>query len=161
MARPLWRFPEEGSLRQPSAGILVLILLLLTATVLLPLASSQNKEYHLSEYYSTIQVQTDGSLKVAETLNFTFTEGNFSYAYRDIPWKGFDDIKDISVVSQSGATLGYSLSFAGGNYHIQWDYPQAQSPASRTFTLQYTVTNALIQPTANQHSLDWEPLRHG
>jgi len=129
--------------------------------MLLPIASSQAKEYHLSEYYSTIQVQTDGSLKVAETLNFTFTQGNFSYAYRDIPWKGFEEIKDISVLSQSGSSLGYSLSFAGGNYHIQWDYPQAQSPTSRTFTVQYTVTNALVQPTAFQNRLDWQPVGPG
>ncbi len=110
----------------------------------------------MSAYASAIDVRNDGSLKIAEKLNFTFGLGEFSFAYRDIPWKGFDEIKDISVLNQTSASIPYSLSFASGNYHIQWNYPITDAPASRVFTIQYTVTNALAQPSVTRDRLDWQ-----
>jgi hypothetical protein len=143
-------------LKRLTPAIVVTFLACFLAVPVIPVATSQTKEYHLSAYDSRIDVQPDGSLRISETLDFTFTQGNFSFAYRDIPWKGFDQLTAITVLDQANATVPYSLSFAGGNYHIQWNYPLTNAPAYRIFTVQYTVTNALAQPSGSQNMLDWQ-----
>src|SRR6266704_1361815 len=94
-------------------------------------------------------VVTSGALRIDERLTFSFDLGTFSFAYRDIPWQGFDDLVDFSVLDGAQVPLNYTLSFAPqttGDWHIRWTFPLVTAPAIQTFIIRYTVTNALLQP---------------
>src|SRR5438445_12344863 len=111
-----------------------------------------------------MKVDPNGSLRIRETLTFRFDLGTFSFAYRDIPWRGFDDLQDVSVTNETGWPLDFSLRFAPeetGEWHIRWSFASATAPAVRTFTVGYTVTNALLQPSAGLNRLDLASGRHG
>ena len=93
-----------------------------------------------------------------ERLTFSFDEGTFSFAFRDLPWKGFDDVADVSVENTTGSALDFTTTFqpqANGDWHIRWSYPATIAPAVRTFVLRYTLTNALLQPSATLNRIDW------
>src|SRR5207244_357159 len=98
---------------------------------------------------------------IEERLTFSFALGTFSCAYRDIPWRGFDDLVDISVLDGAQVPLNYTVSFAPqatGDWHIRWTFPLVTAPAIRTFIVRYTVTNALLQPASALNRLDWQAL---
>src|SRR5438309_4558167 len=137
----------------------------MTIASLLPLlemtsspGAAQDKLYHLAANAIVMKVDPNGSLRIRETLTFRFDLGTFSFGYRDIPWKGFDDLQDVFVTNGTGTPLDFSLRFAPeetGDWHIRWSFAPATAPAVRTFTVGYTVTNALLQPSAALNRLDW------
>src|SRR5438445_2693640 len=168
---------EEGKARmdEPSGrwlrSSLAIGIVALTIASLLPLldmtsspGAAQDKLYHLAANAIIMKVIPNGSLRIRETLTFRFDLGTFSFAYRDIPWRGFDDLQDVSVTNETGWPLDFSLRFAPeetGEWHIRWSFASATAPAVRTFTVGYTVTNALLQPSAGLNRLDLASGRHG
>src|SRR5206468_9726086 len=94
-------------------------------------ASAQEKVYHLASNAISLDVVTNGALRIEERLTFSFDLGRFSFAYRDIPWRGFDDLVDISVLDGAQVPLNYSVSFAPqakGDWHIRWRFPLVPGP---------------------------------
>jgi hypothetical protein len=146
--------------------LLLLFAILLVAAVALAQASvtpsiSAQKQYHVTSYGTTLEVQIDGSLKIVERISFSFDEGSFSFAFRDIPWVGYDEIRDLRVEDENGQNLGFEFWFESGEYHVRWNYPPVSSPAERTFTITYSVTNALGQVSADRNRLDWQAVGPG
>ncbi len=130
--------------------------LLGTSSPIRPAAAEQ--QYHLASLHAVADVQTDGSIRMTEELTFQFDLGTFTYAYRDLPWRGFDELRDVQVLDQSGQPLPATVMFAAkvtGDWHIRWTYPSTAAPAARWFSVQYTLTNALAQPASDRNRLDW------
>src|SRR5438128_12616078 len=168
---------EEGKARveEPSGrrlrSSLAIGIVALTIASLLPLldmtsspGAAQDKLYHLVANAIIMKVDPNGSLRIRETLTFRFDLGTFSFAYRDIPWRGFDDLVDISVLDGAQVPLNYTVSFAPqatGDWHIRWTFPLVTAPAIRTFIVRYTVTNALLQPASALNRLDWQAVGTG
>ncbi|TLZ80305.1 MAG: DUF2207 domain-containing protein, partial [Methanobacteriota archaeon] len=139
-------------------------LVLLAAQASVWHASAQEKVYHLAANAISLDVATNGALRIEEHLTFSFDLGTFSFAYRDIPWRGFDDLVDISVLDGAQVPLNYTVSFAPqatGDWHIRWTFPLVTAPAIRTFIVRYTVTNALLQPASALNRLDWQAVGTG
>ncbi|TLZ70683.1 MAG: DUF2207 domain-containing protein, partial [Methanobacteriota archaeon] len=150
------------------AGAVVVSILLLALLSLFAVASppvrAQEKVYHLASNAVTLDLDANGSIRIAERLTFSFDLGTFSFAYRDIPWRGFDDILAVSVEDGAGTPESFAFWFAPeatGEWHIRWSFPPAAAPAVRTFVVRYTVTNALLQPTATLNRLDWQAVGTG
>lgn len=123
-----------------------------------PRLEAQAQSYHLSGYAVRFDVRSDGGIEITEQLTFRFDSGAFSFAFRDIPWRGFDDIGNVSVQDGVGAPADFTFWFEpslSGEYHIRWTYPVAVAPTDRTFVISYTVTNVVLQPAADRNRVDW------
>src|SRR5438309_6210866 len=114
---------REARMDEPSGArwqsCLAIGIVALTIASLVPLldmtsspAAAQDKLYHLAANAVTMKVDLNGSLRIRERLTFRFDLGTFSFGYRDIPWKGFDDLQDVLVTNVTGTPLDYSLRFA-------------------------------------------------
>lgn len=163
--------PRAHASRAPVGAALVAAFLLLTGCAgvilgpasLIP-AAAQEKVYHLASLHTYAEVRVDGSFSIREDIGFQFDMGTFTYAYRDLPWRGFDALQDVSVEDESGLQLPTSVAFGAephAGWHIRWTYPSTAAPAGRTFTLRYTLTNALAQPSADRNRVDWMAIGTG
>src|SRR2546426_6062892 len=120
-------------------------LVLLAAEATVSHASAQEKVYHLAANAISLDVATNGALRIEEHLTFSFDLGTFSFAYRDIPWRGFDDLVGISDLDGAQVPLHHTVSFAPqatGGWANCWTFPLLTAPAIRTFILRSTVTNS-------------------
>lgn len=130
----------------------------------IPPAAGLDKIYHLAGYDVTLIVQRDGTLRISERIAFSFDQGTFTTGYRDIPWRGFDDIVGISVTDGSGTRIPFTLTFRpelSGDWHIEWSFPPTTGPVVQTFGVSYVVTNALQQPFPEENLLDWQAVGSG
>ncbi|UCE96249.1 MAG: hypothetical protein JSV51_01165, partial [Candidatus Bathyarchaeota archaeon] len=76
--------------------------------------------YYISHWDDKIMINEDASLAISENITFRFVTGDFGFAYRTIPHRGFDDMISISVMDDEGTALGYSLS-RGGVFEVRWE----------------------------------------
>ena len=116
-------------------------------------ASSVNAggTYYVSHWNEEIVINEDASLTISEEVTFSFVTGDFEYAYRTIPHKGFDDIVSVSVTDDKGKPLGYSLEKKGflffpSDFEVRWKWERiyvGSEPIEKTFVLTYTLTNAM------------------
>lgn len=107
--------------------------------------------YHVSCWDEEIVINEDASLTISEKVTFRFVTGDFGYAYRTIPHKGFDDLISVSVTDDEGNSLEYSLK-KGNNYEVRWEWERiyiGAKPVEKTFILNYTLTNAMNYENAN------------
>ncbi len=101
--------------------------------------------YHISHWDDKIMINEDSSLAISEKITFRFVTGDFGFAYRTIPHRGFDDMTSLSVMDDEGNALGYSLS-RGGVFEVRWEWERiyvGSEPIEKAFTLTYTLTNAM------------------
>ena len=77
--------------------------------------------YHISNWDAEILINEDASLAISENITFCFVTGDFGFAYRTIPHRGFDDIVSISVKDDEGNALSYSLS-RGSVFEVRWEW---------------------------------------
>ena len=151
--------------RSAKIGLVLLVVALLGGlTTSTHSVRAQNKVYHLLTNAVSLDVGTNGQLQIEERLTFSFDIGTFSFAYRDIPWRGFDDLMGISVFDDTNMPLTFAEWFApqtSGEWHIRWSFPSTAAPAVRTFVVRYTVTNALLQPAPALNRLDWQAVGSG
>jgi hypothetical protein len=92
-----------------------------------------------------IVINEDASLAISENITFRFVTGDFGFAYRTIPHRGFDDMISISVMDDEGNALEYSLS-RGSIFDVRWEWERiyvGSEPIEKTFVLTYTLTNAM------------------
>ncbi len=101
--------------------------------------------YHVSRWDEEIVVNEDASLTICEEVTFCFVTGDFGYAYRTIPHKGFDDMISVSVTDDKGNSLEYNLK-KGSYYEVRWEWERiyvGSEPIEKTFVFNYTLTNAM------------------
>jgi len=101
--------------------------------------------YYISRWDEEIVINEDASLAISENITFRFVTGDFGFAYRTIPHRGFDDIVSVSVTDDEGTALEYSLS-RGGIFEVRWEYERiyvGSEPIEKTFALMYTLTDAM------------------
>ncbi len=118
----------------------------LTAPVL-----AAEKELVWEKFDVDITVNTNGTFDVAEHQSIRFTQGDFTFGYRDIPKRNLSQITDWSVTDASGnvyqQAYGGSTPYTfvveetGSSYVIRWYFPRTNDP--ETYTLGYTVHDGL------------------
>jgi len=108
---PIHRRPSRS---RRGIAPLALVLLAFALFSLTPTpTAAETKVYHISRYFVAIGVNPDASLSIHETIVFEFDQGVFTFAYRDIPWHGFDEIRDVAV-TEGGGSVPSTFSFKSG-----------------------------------------------
>jgi hypothetical protein len=156
-------------------SLLKLIFIIVIFVPLLTIAISDNAyapgTYDLSGYETIITVNPDASLDISEQITFRFLSGDFGFAYRTIPYRGFDEIKNIQIYASGEPYIEVSDDddLRAGAFHvakgfdeieITWYYERVyvgSQPVERTFILTYTVTNAMGYED-NYDILDWQAI---
>jgi uncharacterized membrane protein len=139
----------RGPLR--SAGIVAVLLSLGLAFA----GTAAAKSFSLPQSSVTVAVQPDGSLAVEELITFAF-DGSFSGAYRDIPLRQGEIIRDAYVaengqryspgasaeLGSSGAPGTFGTTAIDGGLRIVWHYQSFSQP--RSFTIGYTLVGVAV-----------------
>lgn len=96
-----------------------------------------------------ISALRDGSLAIQETWDVAFTEGAFTFGFREIPLDRIDGIESVRVREVgreyrpgSGEPYSYETSRQGGDLQIRWTFPELQDQR-RTFVLSYLARGAI------------------
>ncbi len=101
--------------------------------------------YYVSHWSEDIIINEDASLTISEKVTFRFVTGDFGYAYRTVPHRGFDDIISVSVTDDEDNPLEYNLQ-KKESYEVRWEWERiyvGSEPVEKTFILTYTLTNAM------------------
>jgi hypothetical protein len=127
----------------------------------IPGTLAQEKSYRADRFDVAVQVQNDGSLRVTETVVFSFTGEPFTYVFREIPTSRTDGITILtaSVDGRSyprGTNAGEVEIEEGRNLRVTW-HLEPTANVARTFVLQYQVFG-VVQQAANVDLLRYQPL---
>ena len=133
---------------------------ILFAVVPSGIAHAQTRDYRYSDINSSITVNPDSTITVAETQTYQF-QGVYHLGWRSIPTTSIGSISDISVTdAQTGQSLTYSSSrlekdqssswgyftafVDNGATDIEWYYDLGGAASStHTWILKYTVQGSL------------------
>lgn len=119
------------------------------------------KEYRASRFDARIEVQPGGSLKVTETIVFSFLDGTFREVFRTIPTRRTDGIEFVSasmdgVVLPLGGGVGQVEVRRRNGLRVTWQFAPA-SAATHTFELSYVARGVVRQEDGNE-VLEWMAL---
>ncbi len=120
-----------------------------------PAAMAQDKSFYLPTAEVLVEVRPDGSLRVTEQIQFSFS-GDFSGAYRDIPVRDGEQITDITVteddreyspgasaeLGSSGSPDTFGVAYLDDVVRVVWHYSAANE--SRTFEIGYTFRGLAV-----------------
>ncbi len=107
-------------------------------------AHAQTKSLIWDRLDSEIVVRDDGMLRVTETNVIHFTEGSFSYGYRDIDQSRLSEISDVQVVDEQGEPMRTEIVITEQNrYRIKYYFGTPAENERRTIRVSYTVAGAL------------------
>ncbi|UCH83634.1 MAG: DUF2207 domain-containing protein [Candidatus Latescibacterota bacterium] len=121
------------------------ILVVLVGAVLTP---CQAKTFRIERIHVDAQVHPDGSMDVTESITYLF-DGEFAFAYRDIPLKPAERLSGLSVSDDANRFVEaiderpgtYSMSQTDGVTRITWYYRAKDQ--RKTFSLGYTIYNVV------------------
>ncbi len=141
-------------------GLYILFGLFLTSAAAQQVVA-QEKSYSADRFDVDVVVQEDGSLRVTETVVFTFVGEPFTFVFRELPTDHTDGITDI-VAAVDGrpypvGTNAGQVEITGHNpirveYHFE---PTVNT--SRTFVLQYTM-HGVVRREEGADLLLYQPL---
>jgi hypothetical protein len=139
----------------------LLVLLIFSVASINRSASAQEKDYYADHYNVDVAIQPGGDLLVTETVEFHFTGGPFTYAYRNIPIEYMDGIRDIAAWMDGqpmpeGTGPGEVEIENGDPLKITWHFPETVDSA-HTFVLSYRVLAGIGQANGLDF-LDWDAL---
>ena len=119
--------------------------------ILLPLwiFPAEAKEYEIPQIQAEFTIASDGTVTVTEHRTYSF-DGSFSWADYRLPLRGFTAIENIRVsengqsyINENSEQPGtFTVSKSDDRVVIQWFFDADDE--SRTFTLQYELTGALV-----------------
>ena len=118
----------------------------ITLFLLLSFIFSQGKSYEILETNIVSNILKEGIVEIEETRVFSF-KGNYSFVYRDIRKKGYDQLYDIQVFEGEKPYLNTEKEEAGNfriesrdkYYRIYWYHSSVNE--EKTFTLKYKLKN--------------------
>lgn len=141
--------------------LVVAFIVLGTMLFNVPGALAQEKSYSAERFDVAVQVQTDGSLHVTETVVFSFVGEPFTFVFREIPTSKTDGITILtaSVDGRSypqGTRAGQVEIEQGNNIRVTW-HMESTANVTRTFVLEYQLFG-VVQQTDNADLLSYQPL---
>jgi hypothetical protein len=137
------------------AGVLLLALLAAGA------GTAEAKRYGADRFDARIEVLTDGSIRVTETIVFRFESGTFREVYRELPTRRTDGI-EIERVAMDGLVLpegagpGQAEIRRGRRVRVTWHFGPV-SGTTHAFELTYLVRGA-IREHEESDALLWQIL---
>ena len=120
--------------------------LFITLSLLLSFTVAQGKSYKILETSIASNILKEGIVEIEETRVFSF-KGKYSFVYRDIRKKGYDQLYDIQVFEGEKPYLNTEKEEAGNfriesrdnYYRIYWYHSSVSE--EKTFTLKYKLKN--------------------
>ena len=120
--------------------------LFITLSLLLSFTVAQGKSYKILETSIASNILKEGIVEIEETRVFSF-KGKYSFVYRDIRKKGYDQLYDIQVFEGEKPYLNTEKEEAGNfriesrdnYYRIYWYHSSVNE--EKTFTLKYKLKN--------------------
>jgi hypothetical protein len=113
---------------------------------------AQSKSLYWDGWDTTLTILPNGDLHVIERQRINFTDGTFTFGFREIPLAKTGGITGISVsepgvgvYSQGGfsqQSFTFDVTREGGDQSIRWYFPPTTNQI-RTFDIAYTVKDAL------------------
>lgn len=139
-------------------ALLVVGLVVATFPPLVREASARSVRW--TEYNTTLDVHSDGSVTITEDQVIAFSGGPFTKGYATIPLGRIEDINNIQVLENgvplrrgNGDPGTFSVTTSGGDVNIDWWFTPA-ADEERNFTIRYDVTGAL-RVYADRQQLWW------
>ncbi len=113
---------------------------------MLSFTAAQDKSYKILETSITSNILKEGIVEIEETRVFSF-KGQYSFVYRDIEKKGYEQLYDIQVFEGKKPYLNTEKEEAGNfriesrdkYYRIYWYHSSVNE--AKTFTLKYKLKN--------------------
>jgi hypothetical protein len=136
-------------------GTLGLLLLLSVA------GTAEAKRYGADSFDVRLEVLTDGSMRVTETVVFRFESGTFREVYRELPTRQTDGI-EVERVAMDGLALppgtgaGEAEIRRGRRVRVRWHFAPVTG-TTHTFELTYLVRGAIREGEAAD-VLQWRVL---
>jgi hypothetical protein len=126
---------------------------------------AEAKRYSADRFDARLEVLTDGSLRVTETVVFRFESGTFREVYRELPTRRTDGI-EIERAAMDGQGLpegtgsGQAEVRRGRRVRVTWRF-EPRSGVTHTFELTYLVRGA-IRDQDDADALVWQilPTQH-
>ena len=120
--------------------------LFITLSLLISFTVAQGKSYKILETSIASNILKEGIVEIEETRVFSF-KGKYSFVYRDIRKKGYDQLYDIQVFEGEKPYLNTEKEEAGNfriesrdnYYRIYWYHSSVNE--EKTFTLKYKLKN--------------------
>ncbi|MCA9918724.1 MAG: DUF2207 domain-containing protein [Anaerolineales bacterium] len=141
--------------------LMILAVLLGTLLTGVPGALAQEKSYSADRFDVDVVVQNDGSLRVTETVVFTFVGEPFTFVFREIPTSKTDGIEIMSASVDGrfypqGSNAGQVEIEPGSNVRVTW-HMEPTANTTRTFVLEYRMLG-VVEQTENSDLLRYQPL---
>ncbi|MGQ9599602.1 MAG: DUF2207 domain-containing protein [Anaerolineae bacterium] len=107
------------------------------------------KRYHAERFDVVLEVRSDGSLLVTETVRFRFEGGPFTYAFRDLTYTGIDEIDRLQAsmddaILPQGTGPGQVEVVPGHPLQVTWHFSPTFDSVHE-FALIYRVQGAIRQ----------------
>ncbi len=145
---------------------LLLFLALLVAFGIGQPVQAQSKSLYWDGWDTTLTILPNGDLHVLERQRINFTDGTFTFGFREIPLAQTGGITGVSV-SEPGVGVysegrfsqqpfTFDVTEEGGDKSIRWYFPPTANQI-RTFDIAYTVKQAVrVYDTGDQ--LQWKAI---
>ncbi len=139
----------------------IFLTLMAASLLLVPWSAPLTKSYTAERFDVDVVVEEANTLLVTETLTLRFTEGSFTYVFRDLPTDHTDGIDDIStemdgVPMPTGTEAGQVEIKGADPIHITWHFAPTED-STHTYTLRYRVHGVIRQETDSDLLL-WQAL---
>ncbi len=113
---------------------------------MLSFTAAQDKSYKILETSITSNILKEGIVEIEETRVFSF-KGQYSFVYRDIEKKGYEQLYDIQVFegkkpylnTEKEETGNFRIESRDKYYRIYWYHSSVNE--AKTFTLKYKLKN--------------------
>ena len=103
--------------------------------------------YYYSNWNQNITIGMDGSLLIVENMTFKLEAGSYSYAYRELKWRNFNDVTYWNIKSNSGTpAINYYQMDKDNQYikfYCEWTRISVPTNTYFTFILTYNVSSAM------------------
>jgi len=122
-------------------------------------------DYYVQNFSVYMNVLPAGDIEFFEVMNFSFNRGTYSMAYREVPHEGFEDLRNVDVRNNTGASLSigskYAFDMFKGKYIIRWPFNPINAPANTTFYISYDIRGAAVSVAKDQLGFDWNVVGKG
>ena len=139
----------------------VLVLLFAALLFVVPSTLAQEKSYSAERFDVDVVVQSDGSLLVTETVDFSFVGEPFTFVFRELPTEKTDGVEILSAsvdgrTYPQGTNAGQVEIEPGSNIRVTW-HMEPTANTTRTFVLEYRMLG-VVRQTDTADVLRYQPL---
>jgi uncharacterized membrane protein len=121
----------------------------------------------INSFDSKIQINSDATINVTETIKYNFGEAERHGIYRDIPIKYDREgnnfnlrISDISIADETGAPYNYEISYPGDNIDLKIGDANVLITGVKTYIINYKINRA-INYFSDHDELYWNVTGNG